>query len=96
MCKQRTQKGVVQFETGYNCAQSVLTSYSSELGLDDHQALRLAAPFGGGIGHSGEVCGAVSGAMMVADLKLLATSRPTWPERRMFSLSSSSFWGEPS
>ena len=46
-----------------------MTSYSSELGLKDDQALRIAAPFGGGFGHRGEVCGAVTGAMMVLGLK---------------------------
>ena len=69
MNNSKTGKALGQFKKGYNCSQSVLTSFSSELGLDDDQALRLAAPFGGGFGHRGEICGAVSGAMMVIGLK---------------------------
>jgi C_GCAxxG_C_C family probable redox protein len=52
-----------------NCAQCVLTAFSSELGLDRMQALKLAMGFGGGIGHTGQTCGAVSGAIMVIGLK---------------------------
>lgn len=69
MSNSKTDKALDQFEKGYNCSQSVLTSFSTELGLDDDQALRIAAPFGGGFGHRGEICGAVSGAMMVLGLK---------------------------
>ena len=60
------------FTEGYNCAQSVLAPYAEALGIPRHLALRLAAPFGGGIGCSGETCGAVTGALMVLGLKLAA------------------------
>ena len=65
----KSEKTLRLFEVGYNCSQSVLITYSSELGLSEDLALRIAAPFGGGIGHMGEVCGAVSGAMMVLGLR---------------------------
>ncbi len=54
------------FRDGYNCAEAVLRSFNTALGLglgDD--ALRLAAGFGGGIGHSGCVCGALAASIMV-------------------------------
>ena len=38
-------------------------------GLPIDQALRLAAPFGGGIGRQGEVCGAAAGALMALGLR---------------------------
>lgn len=55
-------------DQGFNCAQSVLAAFVPQLGLDEHQALRLASPFGGGMSRRGEVCGAVSGALMVLGL----------------------------
>lgn len=57
------------FNQGFNCAQAVFSAYSSQLGLPSDVALKIGAPFGAGIGRMGEVCGAVSGAMMVIGLK---------------------------
>ena len=57
------------FEEGFNCSQSVLSAYAEQFGLPSETALRIAAPFGGGMGSMGEVCGAVSGALMVIGLK---------------------------
>lgn len=56
------------FEQGFNCAQSVFTAFCDETGLDKNTALMLSSPFGGGIGRMREVCGAVSGMMMVAGI----------------------------
>lgn len=57
------------FSSGFNCAQAVFSTYSSELGLDPELALRIAGGFGGGMGHIGETCGAVTGAFMLIGLK---------------------------
>ena len=57
------------FSTGtYNCAQSVLGAFSEENGLDMNVAFKVSSGFGGGI-RSGNVCGAVSSAVMVIGLK---------------------------
>lgn len=56
------------FQNGFNCAQAVLSTFSEELGLDKETALKLSTCFGGGM-RSGEVCGAVTGALMVLGLK---------------------------
>ena len=53
-----------RFAKGFNCSQSVLAAFASQLGIDDETALKLASPFGGGIAHQGNVCGAVTGALM--------------------------------
>ena len=50
-----------------NCAQSVLTVFSSGLGLDETTAYNIAQIFGGGM-HVNSVCGAVTGAYMVLGL----------------------------
>ena len=53
------------FEQGYNCAQAVLLAFDDVTGLDGEAAARLSSSFGGGMGRMREVCGAVSGALMV-------------------------------
>jgi len=57
------------FDQGFNCAQAVLSAFASEAGLAEESALRLASPFGGGIGRRGQVCGALSGALMALGLR---------------------------
>ncbi len=57
------------FRKGFNCSQAVLSAFAEEFGLDPIMAYRVAAAFGGGMGHMGETCGAVTGAFMVIGLK---------------------------
>ena len=63
------KKADSQFEKGYSCAPSVLSAYSEQFGLEKELALKIACGFGGGIGHTGRTCGAVTGAVMVIGLK---------------------------
>ncbi|SMC75055.1 C-GCAxxG-C-C family (seleno)protein [Sporomusa malonica] len=54
------------FKAGYNCAESVARAFRDLLNLDvSDEALRMASGFGGGLGHAGCMCGALSGATMV-------------------------------
>lgn len=53
------------FKKGYNCAQAVFIAFKDEMGLDEVTAAKLSSSFGGGMGKMREVCGAVSGALMV-------------------------------
>ena len=55
------------FCSGYNCAQAVAVAFCDVTGMDADQAARLSCAFGGGIGRLREVCGAVSGMMLVLD-----------------------------
>jgi len=57
------------FKEGFNCSQAVVSAFAPELGLDRETALRVAAAFGGGMGRTGETCGAVSGALMAIGLR---------------------------
>jgi C_GCAxxG_C_C family probable redox protein len=57
------------FNDGFSCSQAVLVSHCEEYGLDSEMALRVAGAFGGGMGHIGETCGAVTGALMLLGLK---------------------------
>ena len=56
------------FLQGYNCAQAIAVAFSDVTGLDRDFSARMASSFGGGMGRLREVCGAVSGMLMVAGL----------------------------
>ncbi|HWR43757.1 C-GCAxxG-C-C family (seleno)protein [Sporomusa sp.] len=54
------------FKEGYNCAESVARAFRDLLNLNvSDEALKMASGFGGGLGHAGCMCGALSGATMV-------------------------------
>ena len=63
------------FLQGYNCAQAVAVAFSDVTGLDEKLSARLASSFGGGMGRMREVCGAVSGMLMVVS-QLYGDDRP--------------------
>lgn len=65
----RSEKAVACFGNGCNCAQAVFTAFCEELGLEEKLGLKIACPFGGGLGHTGGVCGAVTGALLTIGLK---------------------------
>jgi C_GCAxxG_C_C family probable redox protein len=65
----KAENAVDCFKGTFNCAQSVFSSFAPEFGLEREIALKAATPFGGGIARMGEVCGAVTGAMMGIGLK---------------------------
>ena len=59
---------------GHNCAQSVLLSFCEKYGLDPALADAMACGLGGGA-RCGELCGALSGGVLVVGLKKGAEGR---------------------
>ena len=57
------------FLEGYNCAQAVFGAFCEDFGIDFETGVKLSSGFGGGISRRREVCGAVSGAVMVLSMK---------------------------
>lgn len=55
-------------EKGYNCCQAVVLAYNDLFGIDDETAAAMSSGFGGGMGRMREVCGSVSGMVMLAGL----------------------------
>ena len=53
---------------GLNCAQAVLCTYADIAGIDEETAIRLAAPFGAGMGNMEGTCGAIVGAGLALGL----------------------------
>ena len=61
------EKALDWHKKGNNCAQAVIAACSDMTGLDEKTALAISAGFGGGL-RSGEVCGAISGAVMAVGM----------------------------
>lgn len=53
------------FLEGYNCSQCMILAFADLLTIDVDMALKIASPFGGGMGRLREVCGSVSGMFMI-------------------------------
>lgn len=52
------------FLENYNCAQAVFGAFTEAFGMEFSEAMRATSSLGGGLGHSGEVCGAILGMCM--------------------------------
>ena len=65
----RIDNAVEMFEEGFICSQAVFAAFADEHGLEKKLALKIANAFGGGIARNQEICGAVSGAIMLISLK---------------------------
>lgn len=61
-------KAMKIMEQGHGCSESVLLAVSQEFGIKSEVIPKIASCFAGGIGNSGSVCGAVTGAVMAIGL----------------------------
>ena len=64
----RGEKAAELFLQGCNCAQAVAVAFCDVVDLTPDQAARMASSFGGGMGRMREVCGAVSGMLLIAGM----------------------------
>ncbi len=62
------ERAIHYFNSGYNCAESVLKAVAETAGTDIEHPERLATAFGGGIARQGYICGCLSGAAMAVGL----------------------------
>ena len=63
------EKAKENFRIGFNCAESVLKSLADEIGAECSYIPKIATCFGAGLGRHGEICGAITGAVMALGLK---------------------------
>ncbi len=56
------------FKEGYNCSQAVFGAFCDLFDMDKDTAMIYSSGFGGGMGRMREVCGAVSGMVMVISI----------------------------
>jgi C_GCAxxG_C_C family probable redox protein len=73
------------FESGFNCAESVLMAVTEGLEVSDDLIPRIATGFGGGICGCGHVCGAVTGAVMAAGT-VLGRDESGGDRKRLYSV----------
>ena len=64
----KAEKARELFMEGANCAQAVFGAFAQECGISEEQAFIMSSGFGGGVGRLREVCGAVSGMVMVLNM----------------------------
>lgn len=69
------------FRSGLSCAQAVSMALAPEVGLDVNAVKALSAPFGAGFARSREVCGAVSGMLMI-----IGYAHPELGKREIYAL----------
>lgn len=53
----------------YNCAQAVVCAFAEEIGMDKEELFCISEGFGFGAGTANGICGALTGAIMLAGLK---------------------------
>ena len=73
---------IALFEEGFNCAQAVSAAFCDETGVSRETMVKMASGFGGGFGRLREVCGAVSGMVLVANM-IFGYESPTDNEAKM-------------
>ncbi len=64
----RAEKAELLHKKGYNCAQSVACAYCDLVGMDENDMYRATEGFGLGMGMM-EICGALSGAAVLAGMQ---------------------------
>jgi len=69
MSENRVEEVISLLDHQYNCSQAIFSVYGQYLGVDRDTCLKITSVFGGGIDRTGNVCGAVTGAMMAIGLK---------------------------
>ena len=50
-------QAVALMQEGYSCSQAVFASFAPRFGFHEDLALKMTAPFGGGIARHGYICG---------------------------------------
>ena len=78
----RAARAKENFLKGYNCTQAVLLAFSDVIGLSEREALKVSAPFGGGVGRMREICGTVSGMMLALGLIFYDSDHVTAEEKK--------------
>jgi C_GCAxxG_C_C family probable redox protein len=68
MSLSRSERARELFEQGANCAQAVAGAFADVVGMKEEELFKLASGFGGGVGRMREVCGAVSGMVLIMNM----------------------------
>ncbi len=77
----RTEKAKELFVAGYTCSQAVLMAFAEDIGLEESLAAKISCGFGGGMGGLRNICGAVTGIFMAANM-LYGFETPNDPDHK--------------
>jgi len=69
----KSERAAGYMKIGYNCSQAVVKTYAADVGQNEKELVKMASVLGGGIGRTGHVCGAVSGAALIIGAKFGST-----------------------
>jgi len=67
--KTKAEIALHKFGEGYHCAQSVTYAFADDVQIDKNMLMSVSTGFGAGFSRKQEVCGAVSGAVMILGAK---------------------------
>jgi len=68
MFQPEVEQAVAFYKQGYTCTQSILASFAKRYDLPQNLAFRIGEPFGAWISCTNDMCGSVTGAIMVLGL----------------------------
>ena len=88
-----TEKVVLYHQNGYNCAQSVMLTMQEYWKEENPLKPKVASAFGGGIGRSGSVCGALTGGVIAIGSKF-GSNKPGSEEREKAYLLGQKFYNQ--
>lgn len=76
------------FKSGYNCAEAVFLAFREWLGMDvPREMVRAFTGLGGGLGHAGCMCGALTGSSLVLGLLKGRTDPDEQSRKQAYDLS---------
>jgi len=73
MIHPEVEQAVAFYKQGYTCTQSILASFATRYSLPQDLAFRIGEPFGAGTSCTNDMCGAVTGAVIVMGLQYGST-----------------------
>lgn len=73
MTNPEVEQAVTFYKQGYTCTQAILASFARRYDLQQNLAFRIGEPFGAGTSCTGDMCGSVTGAIMVLGLQYGST-----------------------
>ncbi len=62
------ERTVELHQEGLNCTQAILTAFGEKYNLDENFSRAIGRPMGGGIARQADMCGYLTGAMMILAL----------------------------
>lgn len=81
-----TKSAMDYHNEGYNCAESIFLAFRERVAPDlNPDVVRMATPFGSGIGGAGCACGALTGAVMILGI-LKGRVTPDVPRKEPYAL----------